>query len=397
MNAVYGTSDTAASTATKAVTCSNFTLYNGALISVKFGKANTSTGAIKLNVNSTGEKSVYVNNTVTSSANQLLWAANAVITFRYNGSQFVVIGEPRIWYGESTTAAATAAKTDTTAATGCVICKGTIVKLTMTYANTATAPTLNIRSTGAKNLYAGIGTSTRPMTSNGLGWTAGATVEFVFDGQYWRIGDTAALSRAREAQLAADDAATTATNYITADSSGIKVHNANNLTDYVQIINDGTHIYKGSSEVAYFGATARVGLSTAEHVTIDSDSVDIMSGNATLASFGSTCTINNILATSGSIGGFSIYRGIIECRALYDEGTTEITEMVRLVGLSNNGDYVFYAGTAVHENIEKDSTWTDEDWAEAYRNNIMPEIVKNGFSVTMDGVVTAAGGSSFGN
>ena len=104
-----------------------------------------------------------------------------------------------------------------------------------------------------------------------------------------------------------------------------------------------------------------------------------------------------ITSTTGNIGGFSIYRGIIENRALYDEGTTEITEMVRLVGLSNNGDYVFYAGTAVHENIEKDSTWTDEDWAEAYRNNIMPEIVKNGFSVTMDGVVTAAGGSSFGN
>ena len=51
----------------------------------------------------------------------------------------------------------------------------------MTNNNTATSPTLNIQSTGAKTLYAGDST-TRPLESNGLSWTSGSTTNFVFDG-----------------------------------------------------------------------------------------------------------------------------------------------------------------------------------------------------------------------
>ena len=182
LQAQYGTSGTNGSTATKAVTCSNFDLYTGVMITVKFTTANLCTDAISLNVNSTGAKTVYVGNAETGSTNQLLWGANVSITFKYNGTNFIVVGEPRTLYsGTCSTSATTASKTATCA--DCVICKGTIISVPMTYANTSTSqPTLNISSTGAKNIYAGNGTDTFPTKSNGLSWIDGSTTEFVFDG-----------------------------------------------------------------------------------------------------------------------------------------------------------------------------------------------------------------------
>lgn len=328
VTAVYGTSNPSssnASTQAKVVTCSNFELYSGALITVKFTYANTyASGAVQLNVNSKGAKNIWVANAVTSSSNKLLWGAGAVITFRYDGTQFVVVGEPRTWFGASTTAAATAAKTDTTAVTGCVVCKGTIVSLSMTYENTATEPTLNIAGTGAIALYAGNSTI-RPLTSNGLGWTAGSTTSFVFDGSVWRVGDTAGLARAYSAQSTANtantnatNAAKTATNFITADgTNGIKVHNTSNTTDYVQIISDGTHIYKGSNDVAFFGDTARIGriANGIVRTQIDSDSFDVIkrasNTDTVLATFGETATIGNMSARGVSIdaNGFKFNNG----------------------------------------------------------------------------------------
>ena len=183
--AQYGTSSTDAATAEKAVTCANFELVAGNELTVKFSKANTSSAAVTLNVNSKGAKNVWVGNAVTSATNQLLWGANAYITFRYDGTQFQVIGEPRTWYGACTTAEGTAAKTDTTAVTGCVVCKGAKVELAMTNANTAASPTLNIQSTGAKAVYFGNGTS-RPTKSGGTSWLAANTCTFTFDGAAWR-------------------------------------------------------------------------------------------------------------------------------------------------------------------------------------------------------------------
>ena len=184
---LYGTSSTPAATATKVVSCSNFALIAGTTVSVKFSNANTSSGAVKLNINSTGAKNVYVASTVTSASNQLLWGANAYITFMYDGAQFIVIGEPRAWCGACNTSAATAEKTDTTAIPGCVICNGAQINLTMTNNNTSTnAAQLNICGTGGKNIYYGT-TTTSPTVANGHSWIADTTVTFTFDGQYYRM------------------------------------------------------------------------------------------------------------------------------------------------------------------------------------------------------------------
>lgn len=189
--AYSGTSSTGASTADKVAACTNFELVAGATVTVRFSAANTSTGAITLNVNNTGKRTVYVNGAATSSSNQLLWGANANVTFTYDGSYWRIVSEPRPWVGSCSVAAGTAAKTATI--NEVVICKGTSVTLNMTYSNTSTSATLNVTSTGAKNIYYGT-TSTRPTTENGYGWTDASTQTFVFDGAYWRIGDTSALA-----------------------------------------------------------------------------------------------------------------------------------------------------------------------------------------------------------
>ena len=196
--AYSATSATAAATAAKVATCAQFpALAAGVTVTVRFSVANTSTGAITLNVNSTGAKTIYVNGAATASGNQMLWAANANVTFTYDGTYWRVVSEPRTWYGTCATAAGTAEKAATI--NEIVVCKGTVVKLNMTYENTSTSAAMNLTSTGAKALFYGT-TTTRPTTANGYGWGAASTATFVFDGGYWRVGDTSVLSRLIQAE-----------------------------------------------------------------------------------------------------------------------------------------------------------------------------------------------------
>lgn len=87
----YGTSSTAATTAEKVVDCADFlSLEVGAIITVRFAYGNASMGA-KLNVNSTGAKSIRYRNAFgwTSS---ISWEAYDSLTFRYSGTYWDIIG-----------------------------------------------------------------------------------------------------------------------------------------------------------------------------------------------------------------------------------------------------------------------------------------------------------------
>ena len=92
----YGTSDTAAGTATKVVTCSSFTssdLAKGTVLSVFFSVTNTAAVAdLKLNVNNTGAKNVKCN--IGGSLANLPAAgyikANYVLQFIYDGTYWVM-------------------------------------------------------------------------------------------------------------------------------------------------------------------------------------------------------------------------------------------------------------------------------------------------------------------
>lgn len=83
----YGTSSTAASTAAKVVTCENFVLTKGAVISVTFTTANTA-ATPTLNVNSTGATSILFRNSTT-----VVWDVNDVLTFIYDGTNYCCIGK----------------------------------------------------------------------------------------------------------------------------------------------------------------------------------------------------------------------------------------------------------------------------------------------------------------
>lgn len=93
-------------------------------------------------------------------------------------------------YFTCSTAAATAAKVatlyaDTTATITLVT--GLTIHVKFTYTNTATTPTLNINSTGAKPIVK-YGT-TAPGKTTTTTWYAGAVVSFTYDGTSWVMND----------------------------------------------------------------------------------------------------------------------------------------------------------------------------------------------------------------
>ena len=87
-----GTSSTAAGTAYKEVTGSpTFVHEEGNMIAISFTNANTVEGMIALAIDSTVYHPVYVNRTVTSATNTLLWNAGQTVLFqcRAQGPQYV--------------------------------------------------------------------------------------------------------------------------------------------------------------------------------------------------------------------------------------------------------------------------------------------------------------------
>lgn len=84
----YGTCGAAAGTQAKTVTCPNFTvLETGARVAVKFTYANTHASPT-LNVNSTGAKAIAVTGFSLTNA----WAANSIVEFIYDGTNWRVVG-----------------------------------------------------------------------------------------------------------------------------------------------------------------------------------------------------------------------------------------------------------------------------------------------------------------
>ena len=87
-------------------------------------------------------------------------------------------------YATCTTAAATVAKVATIQdSASFTLINGTTIHVKFTYSNTATNPTLNVNSTGAKSImkYGTSNVGTNAQNS----WQAGAIVSFTYDGTNW--------------------------------------------------------------------------------------------------------------------------------------------------------------------------------------------------------------------
>lgn len=90
----------------------------------------------------------------------------------------------KIWYGECSTAAATAAKT-VSITDFPTLASGMLVAIKFTNSNSVASPTLSINSGTAHSIIR-YGTSA-PSTSVASSWAAGAVVLMIYDGTYWRI------------------------------------------------------------------------------------------------------------------------------------------------------------------------------------------------------------------
>lgn len=77
---------TAAATAAKTATCSNYTLKTNSYIHVLIRYTNTAASALTLNINSAGAKPIYINGVASSSSNYTL-SAGTYLVF-YNGTNF---------------------------------------------------------------------------------------------------------------------------------------------------------------------------------------------------------------------------------------------------------------------------------------------------------------------
>ena len=82
----YGTCETAAATAAKTVTLSNYALVTGGIVTVKFTNTNTAANPT-LNINSKGAKAIQYNGSATFTAGIL----SGAVTFIYDGTAYQII------------------------------------------------------------------------------------------------------------------------------------------------------------------------------------------------------------------------------------------------------------------------------------------------------------------
>lgn len=83
------------------------------------------------------------------------------------------------YYGTCSTASATVAKV--VSCTGFTLATGARIAVKFSYANTASAPTLNVNRTGAKTIYY------NGSTLNSYSLQANGVYEFIYDGTYYRL------------------------------------------------------------------------------------------------------------------------------------------------------------------------------------------------------------------
>lgn len=339
VTSVYGTCNTTAGTTVKVVVCPNFILFEGARIQVTFTNANTA-NAPTLNINNTGAKPIYINKTVTSSSNLLLWTAGSKMEFVYDGTGWIAQNVPYALYGTCFTGASTAAKAVT--CNEAVICKGTTISVNMTNTNTAANATMNVGSTVAKDIYAN---DAKLTTNSRFNWRANTVQKFVFDGQVWRMDD--------------DSVKALATAYITEiDNDGIMVHPENDTTSGWSIANAIELFKSGISYIKLWIDNnipkIRIGKEDQGHLILDNDSIDIMeNANDNLASFGKETSIggensSRLVLSPNEIAGQ--YKDGNESFHIYNYYTTktgekDIAENQKIFpdNQSNNGNTFRYA------------------------------------------------------
>lgn len=121
--------------------------------------------------------------TSASGARKSLWSNIKSVLKTYFDTIYDLNKADISYYGTSSTAASTTAKTASVSRGTFSLVTGAKVSIKFTYTNTASAPTLNVGSSGAKNIkwINSSGTVATPI----VWWKAGDIVSFIYDGTQW--------------------------------------------------------------------------------------------------------------------------------------------------------------------------------------------------------------------
>ena len=221
----YGTCSTAAATAAKVVTIADpaWELRVGSIIGVKFTNSHsTSVSNVKLNVNSTGEKSIYYNNAAyTGGSTNICGYKNRIIYYMYDGTYWVWMNMGSLDGNTDTvpavqceTAAATQKKVGT--CTNHTLLNNSYVHVNVRYTNTYKGEiTLDIDSAGAKPIYLN-GTAT---SASNYDLKAGTYIVY-YDGTNFHFRTDGILPGKADAALCDGDGNEITKTYVTKEELG---------------------------------------------------------------------------------------------------------------------------------------------------------------------------------
>lgn len=144
-------------------------------------------------------------------------------------------------YGTCATGASTTAK-----AVSCsdftTLISGVTIHVKFTYSNTASSPTLNVNSTGAKTILK-YGT-TKPGITSKDSWEAGAIVSFTYDGTNWVMNDCSAGSGGDYVSYSTAQSLTSAQKIQARSNIGAGADNGSNtITRYMHLVFDNVTDY----------------------------------------------------------------------------------------------------------------------------------------------------------
>ena len=180
------------------------------------------------------------------------------------------------------TAASTTAKTATLS--NFSLSEGTTVFVKFKYANSASAPTLNINSTGAKAIKA-YGT-----IAPTLSWTAGSVILFVYDGTNYIMTNVGAMKNGSvsysDTELDCTPTAKTTTGTVNRATTG-SVHSSSTSTDYVRL---GTRVTSPPSSGMYLKVSGGSNSKTGESCTVTRSAGVITAGTKVISSTGNATT-----------------------------------------------------------------------------------------------------------
>lgn len=136
-------------------------------------------------------------------------------------------------------------------------------------------------NSGDMELYDSNGDKYFEVSPDGISWGVGndvASKRYVDDAEANASAD--ATAKASQAQANAEKVAT---DYITTDSTGIKVHNTNDSSNYTHIGSAGMDVYQGGDISASFGASrAQIGKASTGHAIVTTAGMTIYGSDGTV-------------------------------------------------------------------------------------------------------------------